>query len=90
MEEIHAELVKLAGGPEAVTSRSRELLKAGEVQRALKLAEAALALDPDNAAAHRVRIESLTQLKGSARNFIEVGWLNFGISESQKILATRQ
>lgn len=89
-EEIHAELVKLAGGPEAVASRSRELLQAGEVQRALKLAEAALAFDPDNAAAHRVRIESLSQLKESARNFIEVGWLNFGISESQEILETRQ
>jgi glyoxylase-like metal-dependent hydrolase (beta-lactamase superfamily II) len=69
------DLVSLAGA-EAVATRAREALAAGDALRALQLADAVLAADPAHGEAVATRSEALSVLRGQSRNFAERNWLD--------------
>lgn len=78
-EAIVPDLVILAGGPDKVVSLGRARLSEGRTHEALHLAGAALAADPKHAGARELRVAAFTELKKSAKNVIEGGWLDAGI-----------
>lgn len=77
----NAELVRLAGGPEAVGRRARKLLESGDTLMALRLAEAVLAAAPDDADAKALRVEALKALRARSRNGAERNWLDFAAKQ---------
>jgi alkyl sulfatase BDS1-like metallo-beta-lactamase superfamily hydrolase len=78
---VYGDLVKLAGGPDAVTKLARQRLAAGQPVEALRLTEAALAADPANRPALEARLAVLEKLRDECRNSNERGWLDYSISE---------
>ncbi len=81
-----AELALLAG-VKAVIDRARILLGAGEPQRALGLAEAAIAAEPANRDAARLCVEVHEALlaAGGDVNFWESGWLHHQIARARAV-----
>lgn len=74
--EVHGELVALAG-PEAVIARGRAWLEAGDPEKAMLLAEAALAHDGRSQSAQRLARDANRALleRSGGGNFWEAGWL---------------
>ena len=72
---VHADLVEMSGGAEAVAQRA--LLKANgdKPQQAIHLAEIAFAVEPGNATALRASIAAHEQLESQSVNFWETAWL---------------
>jgi alkyl sulfatase BDS1-like metallo-beta-lactamase superfamily hydrolase len=81
-----ADLVRLAGGPEAVVRLASERVDEGREVEALRLLDAALAADPGNRPALEVRVKALEGLIARARNSNERGWLESSLSETQRKL----
>lgn len=81
---VYPELVKLAGGPEPVTRLALEKLNAGKPVEALHLTDVVLASDPHNSAALDARLKALTYLRERTENFIEAGWLEYGIRKTKE------
>lgn len=81
-----ADLVELAGGPEKVAARSREVTDGGDAVRGLRLADAALARDPANRPALEAKRHALETLQKQARNGLEHAWLGYGLRGVQKLL----
>jgi alkyl sulfatase BDS1-like metallo-beta-lactamase superfamily hydrolase len=79
----YADLVKLAGGPEAVVRVAGERLAAGQGVEALRLTDAALAFDASNRPALELRLKILEDLKLRSRNSNEIGWLDSSINETR-------
>jgi alkyl sulfatase BDS1-like metallo-beta-lactamase superfamily hydrolase len=73
------ELVRLAGGPDAVAARA-ETLVASDPALALRLTSAALAADPKHRSALLARRASLQALLKASKNSNEGGWLNAGLA----------
>jgi alkyl sulfatase BDS1-like metallo-beta-lactamase superfamily hydrolase len=83
--QAYGEMVKLAGGPEAVARRAQELATTDPV-RALYLTDMALAVDANHRATLEARLEALQTLDASSNNSNERGWLAAGIREVQSRL----
>jgi alkyl sulfatase BDS1-like metallo-beta-lactamase superfamily hydrolase len=81
-----AELVELAGGPGPVAARSRSITEGGDPVKGLRLADAALALEPTNKAALEAKVLALKKLQKQTRNGLEHAWLGFGIRGAEKLL----
>jgi alkyl sulfatase BDS1-like metallo-beta-lactamase superfamily hydrolase len=81
-----ADLVEMAGGPQAVAARSRAVTEAGDAVRGLRLAGAALARDPRQRDALEARLLALRALQGKTRNGLEHAWLGHGIRSTQELL----
>ena len=81
-----ADLVELAGGPEKVATRSREVTDGGDAVRGLRLADAALAREPGNRPALEAKRHALETLQKQARNGLEHAWLGYGLRGVQKLL----
>ncbi len=79
------ELVRLAGGAEAVAKRAAELVHSGQAVDALRLTDAALAAEPGSDAAVAARTAALKALLSQSRNSNERGWLE---SRLRKLDAT--
>jgi hypothetical protein len=75
--------VKLAGGPEAVARLAMEKVQAGKPVEALHLTDVALAYDGKNVAALNARIKALESLEKDCQNFVEEGWLQYGITKAK-------
>lgn len=86
---VYPELVKLAGGPNRVARLALETLQAGKPVEALHLTDVALASDARNAAALNVRIKALKNLQDHCENYIEYGWLQYGIRKANETLAAK-
>lgn len=84
--QAYGEVVKLAGGPDAVAARARELAATDPV-RALYLTDMALAASPAHRAALEARLKALQTLDAGSNNSNERGWLAAGIREVQAKLA---
>ncbi len=84
--ETDVELVRLAGGADAVASRARTLVAAGQAPKALRMTSAALAADPKNQAALKTRIEALRALLTASQNVNGNGWIRAGIAEATEAL----
>ena len=74
-ESVHADLVELAGGPEAVAKRAQEKLVAGAPVEAVHLAEVALAAAPDHRAALEASLAAHEQLEQESENFWLTSWI---------------
>lgn len=85
---VYPDLVKLAGGPDAVVQLAQAKLAAGKTVETLHLTDVVLAYDPKNAAALQLRIQALQSLRERSENVIEDGWLQYGIRKAQQQLAT--
>ena len=82
-ESVYPELVAMAGGADKVIEQAQPLLEQGKPVKALRLAEAALRLDPNNRSALELRLAALSQLRQASGNLNESGWLNSGIRATQ-------
>ena len=82
-----AELVKMAGGAEAVAIKAQEAVKAGDAVKALRLADAALASEPTHRGALEAKLLcAIETLQKSTRNGLENAWLGYGMRGVQKLL----
>jgi glyoxylase-like metal-dependent hydrolase (beta-lactamase superfamily II) len=89
IDSIYPELVRLAGGTEAVAHRALQLAENGDEVRALYLSEVALSGEPANAQALKARLTALKSLRDRSGNAIEKGWLDHGIRIAETTLANR-
>jgi hypothetical protein len=81
------ELVRMAGGAQTVGTRAKELTKSGDPVQALRLAEAALAVDSKSAVSLEAKLSALTALHDRSRNLIEEAWLTSAIRKTNRELA---
>jgi len=86
---VYPDLVKLAGGPEPIAELAFEKVAAGKPVEALHLTDIALAYDQKNSAALKARIKALEYLKKDCENFVEEGWLDYGITKAKERLASQ-
>lgn len=86
---VYPELIKLAGGPDAVASLAGERLQAGDAVAALHLTGIALAADPKNRKSLEARLKALEILRGRCKNTNERGWLDYSIRETMARLAEK-
>jgi len=88
--EIYPELVELAGS-DAVINSGREMLEAGEPEKALMMVEAVLEADADNRDALELQVDVLSTLLARAKStyntFSEVAWLQGQIGKAKAKLA---
>jgi alkyl sulfatase BDS1-like metallo-beta-lactamase superfamily hydrolase len=85
---VYPDLVKLAGGPEAIARLALEKVEAGKPVEALHLTDVVLAYDQKNSAALNARIKALEFLQKSCENYVEEGWLEYGITKAKEKLAS--
>ena len=88
--EIYPDLVKLAGGADAVVKIAEEYLANNENVKILHLTDAALAAEPDNKNVLEVRLKALQSLRKNTYNYIEKIWLDYGIRRANEKLATEK
>jgi glyoxylase-like metal-dependent hydrolase (beta-lactamase superfamily II)/dienelactone hydrolase len=80
---VYADVVKAAGGTDAVVRLARERVQGGQAVEALHLTDMALAADPANRAALETRLKALAALQAGCRNANERGWLDYSIEGVQ-------
>lgn len=92
-DAVYADLVELAGGPDAIVARARAHADAGRLVEALRLLDVAAgdgARAPE-ASVVRVRIDVLEQLRAravaGANNYSEVGLIDAELREARSALA---
>ena len=86
---IYPDLVKLAGA-DAVVRLAVEKVEAGKAVEALHLTDVVLASDPMNRGALNARIKALEVLRDRSENFVETGWLEYGIDKAKGQLVAPQ
>ena len=86
---IYPDLVKLAGGPDRVVQLALEKLKANDAVAALHLTDVVLVYDQKNTGALNARISALEFLKDRTDNFVETGWLDYGITKAKAELGSK-
>ena len=86
-KQVHADLVELAGGADAVADRAREKLSNGETLEAIHLAEIVLSDSPANASALEVMIAAHEQLESESENFWLTQWLRKQLTDLRSTLA---
>ncbi len=82
---IYPDLIKLAGA-EAVVRLAVERVDSGKPVEALHLTDVVLASDPKNSGALNARIRALEALRERSENFVETGWLQYGIDLAKRQL----
>ncbi len=78
---VYPDLVKLAGGADAVAKLALERAQAGQAVEALHLGDIALAADAKNQTALQAKLKALETLRDRCRNSNERGWLDFSIHQ---------
>ncbi|MFL6275885.1 MAG: MBL fold metallo-hydrolase [Blastocatellia bacterium] len=86
---VYADVVRLAGGPEAIVKLATERLQAGQTLEALRLSEFALAADSAQPQALAVRLKALEALRERCRNTNERGWLDYAIRTTRAKMAEK-
>jgi alkyl sulfatase BDS1-like metallo-beta-lactamase superfamily hydrolase len=86
---VYPDLVKLAGGPEPLVRLALEKLGAGKPVEALHLTDVVLAYDPNNSAALGARLKALEFLHDRCENYVENGWLEYGIRITKEKMASK-
>jgi alkyl sulfatase BDS1-like metallo-beta-lactamase superfamily hydrolase len=87
---IYPDLVKLAGGPDAVAKLALERAQAGQAVEALHLSEVALAAEAAHRVALEARLKALETLRERCRNSNERGWLDYSITLTKSKLGGKQ
>jgi alkyl sulfatase BDS1-like metallo-beta-lactamase superfamily hydrolase len=86
---VYPDLVRLAGGAESLVRLAQERLEAGKPVEALHLTDVVLAYDPNNNAALGARLKTLEYLREHSENYLEVGYLDYGIKATKDKLASK-
>jgi alkyl sulfatase BDS1-like metallo-beta-lactamase superfamily hydrolase len=86
---VYPDLVRLAGGPEPVVRLALEKMQAGKPVETLHLTDVVLAADPNNRAALDARLKALEYLREHTENFVEAGYLEYGIRTVKEKLASK-
>ena len=86
---IYPDVVKLGGGPESFVKLALEKIAAGKPVEALHLTDVVLAYDPKNQAALQARVKALDYLQQRCENFVEQGWLDYGIAKAKEKLVSK-
>jgi alkyl sulfatase BDS1-like metallo-beta-lactamase superfamily hydrolase len=84
---VYPDVVKLAGGPDAVASLAMERIQAGDAVGALHLTDFALAADPIHRKSLEARLKALEVLRSRCKNTNERGWIDYGIKVTSARLA---
>ena len=79
VSKVYPDIVRLAGGPDAIVKLARDKLAAGETVEALDLTGVALAADPAHKGALAARLQALEKLNADSKNSNERGWLGYAI-----------
>jgi alkyl sulfatase BDS1-like metallo-beta-lactamase superfamily hydrolase len=85
---VYPELLKLAGGPEPVIKLALEKVAAGKPVETLHLTDVVLASEPMNRAALEARLKALEYLEEHSENYVEAGYLEYGIKKTKEKLAS--
>ncbi|HWQ35427.1 MAG TPA: MBL fold metallo-hydrolase [Blastocatellia bacterium] len=83
---VYPEVVRLAGGPDAIAKLALERVKAGQPVEALHLCEMALSVDAAHRPALEAKLKALELLIERCRNSNERGWLMFSLSQTKNRL----
>jgi alkyl sulfatase BDS1-like metallo-beta-lactamase superfamily hydrolase len=81
------ELVRMAGGPAAVAARAKVLATTDPIA-AVRLADAALLVEPKSKPALEAKLAALKLLQGTSRNLIEGAWLTTAVRETKRALGS--
>lgn len=84
---VYPQVVKLAGGPDAIAKLAAERVHADEPVEALHLTDMALAADPNHRSSLEARLKALELLRGRSQNSNESGWLDYAIGIAKAQLA---
>jgi alkyl sulfatase BDS1-like metallo-beta-lactamase superfamily hydrolase len=86
---IYPDVVKLAGA-DALVRLAVEKVATGKPVEALHLTDLVLVSDPKNRGALNARIKALELLRDRSANFVETGWLEYGIDKAKAQLPPAQ
>ena len=86
---VYPDLVKLAGGPDPIVRLALQKLESGKAVEALHLTDVVLAYDPKNSPAIKARLKALDYLRVHCENFVEEGWLEYGITKAKEKLDSK-
>jgi len=86
---VYPDLVRLAGGPEPLVRLALEKMEAGKPVETLHLTDVVLASDPNNQAALGARLKALEYLREHTENYVEAGYLDYGIRTAKEKLASK-
>jgi alkyl sulfatase BDS1-like metallo-beta-lactamase superfamily hydrolase len=89
VSSVYPEMVKMAGGPDAVAMLADRKAQAGDAVAALHLTDMALAAAPGHPKALEARLKSLEKLRIRCKNTNERGWLDYAIRETKSRLGGR-
>jgi alkyl sulfatase BDS1-like metallo-beta-lactamase superfamily hydrolase len=79
------ELVRMAGGPAAVAAKAKAMAASDPVT-AVRLADAALMVEPKSKPALEAKLAALKALQSASRNLIEGAWLTTAVRETKRAL----
>jgi alkyl sulfatase BDS1-like metallo-beta-lactamase superfamily hydrolase len=86
---VYPDVVKLAGGPDAVAKLAMDRAQAGQAVEALHLSDIALAADANHQPALQAKLKALETLLSRCRNSNERGWLEFSVSQVKSKLGSK-
>jgi alkyl sulfatase BDS1-like metallo-beta-lactamase superfamily hydrolase len=86
---IYPDIVKLAGGADAIANLASERIQKGDAIEALHLTDVALAADGQHRKSLEARLKALTILRDRCRNSNERGWLDYGIRQTEARLSAK-
>jgi alkyl sulfatase BDS1-like metallo-beta-lactamase superfamily hydrolase len=83
---VYADVVRMAGGADAVAKLAMERAQAGQAVEALHLSDLALAADAKHKLALEAKLKALETLRARCKNSNERGWLDFSIGAVKRRL----
>jgi len=73
-----------------VAAKAKELARSGDLVPALRLADAALMVEPNSAAALEAKLTALKSLEARSHNLIERAWLTTAIRTTSRALGVEK
>jgi len=87
---VYPDIVKLAGGPDAIAALAGERVQAGDAVAALHLTDIALASNPRHRKTLETRLKALEILRSRCKNTNERGWLDYTTKVTAALLEQKQ
>jgi hypothetical protein len=84
LSSVYPDIVRLAGGADALAKAALARLGAGQPVEALHLTGIAVSAEPNNAMVVAARLKALEYLRDHSQNTNERGWLNYSIGLLKK------
>jgi alkyl sulfatase BDS1-like metallo-beta-lactamase superfamily hydrolase len=86
---VYPDVVKLAGGPDAIARLALQRIEAGDAVAALHLTDIALAADSNNRSSLEARLKALEILQARCKNTNERGWLDYSVRVTKASLGEK-